>query len=193
MSDSGSPSRAIVMRSGADSEMTSGIAGPDVDVIRQAPGLRRDGDTALASAALYVIIDVPKRSTSTRSNVPMRGIRPMTPAVRDEVSFREGRRFAFAANESVVGRGAAANFAGLSVGDELRSGQNTWKVVGMFEADGGVAETEIWCDARVLQGVYRRGNTYQVVVGRLESADSLTRFEDWLTSNPQLNVQVERE
>ena len=82
MSDSGSPSRAIVMRSGADSEMTSGIAGPDVDVIRQAPGLRRDGDTPLASAELYVIIDLPKWSTNTSANVPMRGIGPMTLAVR---------------------------------------------------------------------------------------------------------------
>lgn len=193
MNDSGSPSRAIVMRSGADSEMTSGIDGPDVDVIRQAPGLRRDGEAPLASAELYVIIDLPKRSTNTSANVPMRGIGPMTLAVRDEVSFLEGRMFEFGTNEIVVGRGATANFAGLSVGDEVRSGQNTWKVVGMFEADGGVAETEIWCDARVLQGAYRRGNTYQIVVGRLDSADSLTRFEDWLTSNPQLNVQVERE
>ena len=43
----------------------------------------------------------------------------------------------------------------------------------MFEADGGVAETEIWSDARTLQGAYRRGNTYQSVLARLESADSL--------------------
>ena len=43
MEGSGSPSRAIVMRSGADSEMTRGLSGTEVDVIKQAPGLRRDG------------------------------------------------------------------------------------------------------------------------------------------------------
>jgi hypothetical protein len=37
MQGSGSPDRALVMRSGADSEMTSGLSGPDVDVIKQAP------------------------------------------------------------------------------------------------------------------------------------------------------------
>lgn len=193
MTDAGSPSRALVMRSGADSEMTSGLTGPEVDVIRQAPGLRRDGRAALASSELYVIIDLPKRSTGTGANVPMRGIDPVTLSVRDEVSIVEGRMLAFGTNEVVVGRGARANFSGLEVGREVRSGQNSWQVVGIFEADGGVAETEVWSDARVLQGAYRRGNTYQLVLARLDSSDSLTTFRDWLTSNPQLNVQVQRE
>ncbi len=193
MTDAGSPSRALVMRSGADSEMTSGLTGPEVDVIRQAPGLRRDGRAALASSEMYVIIDLPKRSTGTGANVPMRGIDPVTLSVRDEVSIVEGRMLAFGTNEVVVGRGARANFSGLEVGREVRSGQNSWQVVGIFEADGGVAETEVWSDARVLQGAYRRGNTYQLVLARLDSSDSLTTFRDWLTSNPQLNVQVQRE
>jgi putative ABC transport system permease protein len=66
-------------------------------------------------------------------------------------------------------------------------------VVGVFSAGGGVAETEIWVDARVLQGVYNRGNSYQTVLARLDSADSFDTFRDWLTTNPQLNVQVKRE
>ena len=61
----------------------------------------------------------------------------------------------------------------LNVGDTIVSGQNRWQVVGTFEAGGGVAETEIWCDARVLQGAYQRGNSYQSVLARLDSADSL--------------------
>ena len=193
MEESGSPLRALIMRSGADSEMTSGLAGTDVDVIKQAPGLRRDGHAALASAELYVIIDIPKKSTNTAANVPMRGIERTAMQVREEVSVVEGRPFAFGTNEVIVGRGARAQFAGLTVGNDIRSGQNTWKVVGVFESDGGVSETEIWCDARALQGAYRRGNTFQSVLARLDSSDAFTTFRDWLTSNPQLNVQVRRE
>lgn len=193
MRGSGSPTRAIVMRSGADSEMTSGLNGAAVDVIRQAPGMRRTEQGALASAELYVIIDLPKKSTNSSANVPMRGVDRMALQVRDEATIVEGRMFEFGTNEIVVGRGASRQFAGLTVGNELRSGQNSWKVVGIFEADGGVAETEIWCDARVLQGAYRRGNTYQTVLVRLDSTDSFTAFRDWLTSNPQVNVQVRRE
>jgi putative ABC transport system permease protein len=99
----------------------------------------------------------------------------------------------FGTNEVVVGRGASGQFAGLTLGNKIQSGQNTWQVVGIFEADGGVSETEIWCDARVLQGAYRRGNSYQTVLAQLDSSDSFTTFRDWLTSNPQVNVQVRRE
>lgn len=193
MEGSGSPSRALVMRTGADSEMTSGLGGPDTDIIKQAPGLRRDGQTPLASSELYVIIDLPKRSTGTAANVPMRGVEPTAFAVRDEVSIVEGRMFEFGTTEVVVGRGASGQFAGLTVGSVVQSGQSSWQVVGVFEADGGVAETEIWVDARVLQGAYRRGNSYQSVLARLESSEDFDRFRDFLTTNPQLNVQVRRE
>ena len=193
MQGSGSTSRALVMRSGADSEMTSGLGGPEVDVIKQAPGLRRDGQTAVASAELFVIIDLPKISTNTPANVPMRGVDRTVMRVRDEVTIVEGRMFEFGTNEVVVGRGANGQFAGLTVGNELHSGQDTWKVVGMFEADGGIYETEIWCDSRVLQGAYRRGNSYQTVLARLDSSESFNTFRDWLLANPQVNVQVRRE
>ena len=76
MTAAGSPSRALVMRSGADSEMTSGIGGPESEVIKQAPGLLRDGNRSIASAELYVILDLNKRSTQTAANVPVRGIEP---------------------------------------------------------------------------------------------------------------------
>jgi putative ABC transport system permease protein len=194
MRGSGSPSRALVMRSGADSEMTSGLSAESVDVIKQAPGIRRDGQVPLASAELYVIIDLPKKSAPDASaNVPMRGIEPTAMRVRPEVSLVEGRMLEFGTNEIIVGRGARGQFVGLDVGRVIRSGQNSWTVVGVFEADGGVAETELWCDARTLQGAYRRGNSYQSVLAQLDSSESLTMFSDWLTTNPQLNVMIRRE
>ena len=194
MRQSGSPQRALVMRSGADSEMTSGLGGPEVDIIKQAPGMRREGQTPLASAELYVIIDLPKKSMPDSSaNVPLRGVEPTVLKVRDDVSVIQGRMLQFGTNEVIVGRGALAQFMGLSLGADVKSGQNVWRVVGVFEANGGVAETEVWADSRTLQGVYRRGNSYQSVLARLDSTDSLTAFRDWLTSNPQLNVMVRRE
>ncbi len=193
MQGSGSPARALVMRSGADSEMTSGLSGPEVDLVKQAPGIRLDERSAIASAELYVVIDLPKKSTNSPANVPMRGIEPRALQVREEVSMVEGRPLEFGTNEVIVGRGASGQFVGLTVGQEVVSGQNTWVVVGIFEAGGGVAETEIWCDARVLQGAYRRGNTFQTVLARLDSSETFDSFRDWLTANPQLNVQVRRE
>lgn len=194
MQGSGSRGRALVMRSGSDSEMTSGLSGAEVDIVRQAPGMARTGQNALASAELYVIIDLPKRSSpGSSANVPMRGIEPLGMTIRPEVSIVEGRMFRFGTNEVIAGRGASGQFVGLNVGDTVVSGQNRWEVVGIFEADGAVAETEVWCDVRTLQGVYRRGNTFQSMLASLESPDSFDTFRDWLTSNPQLNVSIRRE
>ena len=193
MEQSGSEVRALVMRSGADSEMTSGLGPTEVDVIKQAPGLRRNGQTPTASAELFVIIDIPKIGTNSPANVPMRGVEPTATAVREEFSMVEGRMFEFGTNEVVVGRGAKVNFQGLTVGNTIQSGQNAWHVVGVFETDGSIAETEIWVDSRVLQSAFRRGNTYQTVLARLDSSQTFDTFRDWLTANPQVNVQVRRE
>jgi len=194
MRGSGSPDRALVLRSGADSELTSGIDSIGVDTVKLAPGIRYVDGFPLASAELYVIIDVPKKSAPTTSaNVPMRGIEPAGMAVRDEVKIVDGRMFKFGTNEVIVGRGASRQFVRMNVGDTIVSGQSRWQVVGIFEAGGGVAETEIWCDARLLQGIYRRGNTYQSVLARLESYDALETFREALAGNPRVNVAIRRE
>ena len=193
MHSAGSPTRALIMRSGSDSEMTSGLGGPETDIIKQAPGIARDGQRAVASAELFVIIDLPKKSTGTDANVPLRGIEPAALQVRDEVKIVEGRPLQFGTNEVVVGRAASRLFSGLDVGSDIKSGQNIWKVVGIFESRGSVAETEIWCDARTLQGAYRRGNSFQSVLVKMPSSQSFDELKNWLTSNPQVNVAVRRE
>jgi putative ABC transport system permease protein len=193
MADAGSPSRAIVMRSGADSEMTSGLGGAEATLIKDAPGLLRADGGPVASAELYVIVDLNKRTTNTAANVPLRGIEPAALKVRDEVKIVEGRMFRFGTNEAIVGRAASGQFQHFDVGSEVTSGQLTLKVVGVFTTNGAASESEIWCDGRVLQGAYRRGNSYQSVLVRMESASSFTGLKDWLTTNPQLNVQVQRE
>jgi putative ABC transport system permease protein len=113
--------------------------------------------------------------------------------LRPEVSIIEGRMFRFGTNEVIAGRAARGQFVNLNVGDTVVSGENRWQVVGVFESDGSVSETEVWCDARTLQGAYRRGNTYQSVLAALETPDSLSTFRDWLTSNPAVNVSIRRE
>jgi putative ABC transport system permease protein len=105
----------------------------------------------------------------------------------------DGRMLQFGTNEVVVGRAASRQFVGLNTGDVIRSGQFNWNVVGIFDTGGTVAETEIWCDVRVLQGAYRRGNSYQSLLVKLESPAAFDSFKDWLTKNPQLDVQVKRE
>ena len=146
----------------------------------------------VASAELFVIVNHPRKTTGTDANVPLRGVSAAALEVRPEVKIVEGRMFEQGRNEIIAGRAAAGQFANLSVGSSVRWGENTWQVVGIFEAEGNISESEIWCDAKVLQPAYRRGNSYQSVYARLDSPDSFQSFKDTLTSDPRLNVTVVR-
>ncbi|MBE3135720.1 MAG: ABC transporter permease [Acidobacteria bacterium] len=193
MAGTGAPDTVVVMRSGADSEMTSILTRENIRVIEDTAGIARSPEGPLASAELFVIVDIPKRSTGTPANVPMRGVSPAAFRVRDRIRMVEGRRFETGRNEVIVGRGAAAQFAGLSVGSELKFGENRWRVVGVFDAGNTVPDSEIWCDAEVLGPAYRRGNTRQTVLARLTSPDAFQAFKDRLTTDPRVNLKVMRE
>ena len=193
MESSAGDVNAVVLRSGSDSEMMSGLGGEDVRIIAEAPGIARDETGAVASPELFVIINLPMRSTGTDANVPMRGVRAQAVSVRDKFKLVEGRMFEWGLNELIVGTGAQQQFAGLDIGSTIEVSQEQWPVVGIFEADGGVAESEIWVDASVLQSAYRRGNSYQSVYVKLNSTEAFDEFKDALTSDPRLNVKPMRE
>ncbi len=193
MTGAGSPDTAIVMRGGSDSELNSTLELETTRIVKDAPGVRRSGGGAVASAELFVVVDVPKRSTGTAANVPLRGVEPEAFGVREDVRVVEGRPFEFGTSEIVVGRAAAGQFAGIGLGDAPRWGDSAWTVVGIFETDGTAAESEVWADARVVQSAYRRGSTFQSVYAKLETPGAFGAFRDALGDDPRLNVMVERE
>jgi putative ABC transport system permease protein len=193
MTVSGAPDAAVVLRSGADSEMVSGLGRDETRVIADSPGVAHTTQGSLSSAELFVIINVPKRSTGMDANVPLRGVEASALQVRDQVKIIQGRMFEWGKNEVIVGSGAVQEFAGLELGSKLKVGRYDWPVVGIFSANGGVAESEIWTDAKVLQDAYHRGDSFQSVYVKLNSPGAFQEFKDSLTSNPQLSVKVVRQ
>lgn len=190
MTLTGSVDTAIVIRAGANAEMASGLSYDQVLIVETAPGVGRDADGAILSPELYVIVNVPLRDTGTDANVPFRGVGPRAFDVRDATRLVEGRMFEPGRNELIVGRAAQSEFAGLDLGAVIRFGRTDWQVVGVFEAGGGVAESELWTDIRVLQGAYRRGNSYQTVRVRLDNRDSLAELRQALQDDPRIDVDV---
>jgi putative ABC transport system permease protein len=193
MKASGDPNTVLVLRAGSDTEMTSGLAGDSVRIIQDAPGIARDGSGApLASPELFVVVDHPLKRSGSAANVPLRGVTPEAFKVHDRMKIVEGRNIEFGKNEIIAGRAATRQFAGLTVGTILKWGESTWQLVGVFEEGGSVSESELWCDVKVLQPAYRRGNSYQSLYAKLESPDSFQQLKDSLTSNPQLTVTAMR-
>jgi putative ABC transport system permease protein len=193
MKASGDPDVVMVLRAGSDTEMTSGLGGDAVRVIQDAPGIARDAaGTPLMSPELFVVVDHPLKRSGSPANVPLRGVTPEAFKVHNRMKIVEGRNLEFGRNEIIAGRSAARQFVGLNVGTALKWGESTWTLVGIFEDQGSVSESELWCDVKVLQPAYRRGNSYQSVYARLASPDAFQQLKDALTSNPQLTVTAMR-
>jgi putative ABC transport system permease protein len=191
LQQAGADDVVVVLRGGATDEMTSGFSQDATRVIADAEQIARDGGRSLASSELYVIVDVPMKSTGTEAYVPLRGVgSAAASSLRQDFEIIEGRMFTPGTFEVIVGRGAAEEFVGLEVGQTLRAGTTSWAVVGHFRDRGSVAQSEIWTDAPVLQGVYNRGTSYQSVRARLTSPQAFQAFKDALTTDPGLNVRV---
>jgi putative ABC transport system permease protein len=191
---SGSVSNAMVRRAGSTSEIDGAVALEQERVIEDAPGIVRSSDGPLVSPEVVVIAAFPLKSTGTDANVQVRGVSAKALKVRDNVKIIAGRFFQTGLNELVAGRNAVHSYAGLSLGDTVQFGGGTWKVVGVFDSGGTAFDSEVWCDANVLNQVYHRPqNIYQSVTVHLTSPGALQVFKDALTADPRLTVQVDRE
>ena len=193
MATTGSPDTAIVMRAGTDSEMISGLSLEDTRLIADAAGVRRNESGPVASAELFVIVDLPKRSTNTTANVPLRGVGPNAFAVRPHVRIIEGRRFETGAERAHrrAGRRRAVRRARGRADAQVRAERVDRRR--HLRRGRHLSESELWCDAGVLQPAYRRGSSFQTVYAKLESPEAFTRFKDALTTDPRLDVKVLRE
>ncbi|MGD8595215.1 MAG: ABC transporter permease, partial [Gammaproteobacteria bacterium] len=190
LKQAGSTDTAIVLRAGADAELSSGLDRDTATLVAQAPGVLRDAqDHAIASAEVVVIANVPQRSTGTDANVEVRGVSPEVWSLRPNVKIIQGRRFQPGLREMIVGRGALTQFAGLEPGSTIRLNNQEWNVVGVFES-GDTHESELWGDAESVAAAYRR-NVYQSVTVRLTGPQAFDTFKAALTGDPRLKVDVD--
>ncbi len=191
---SGAEDNAIVMRAGATSEMMSGIRLEDIKVLQDAPGVARGADGPLVTSEVVVVAPFPLAATGTDANVQVRGVSPNVLTIRKNVKIVQGRMFQPGLAELVVGKNATNSYAGLTVGNTVNFGGGHWQVVGIFDAGGSAFDSEVWCDSRVLDDVYKRPtNIFQSATVHLASAGSFQQFKDAVTSDPRLNVDVSRE
>lgn len=193
MVNAGSDDVLMLMRAGATTEMNSGLGYDQTQLIANIPGIARQDGKPLSSPELFVIVDVPMRNKDASANAPLRGVEPLAFSVRKQFKIIEGRNFEPGKNELIVGRGAKTQFANLDVGSTVKLGQTEWTVVGVFESGGGLAESEIWCDAKILQNAYRRGNGYQIVRVKLDDKNGLDAFKAAIAADPKLSLDVKRE
>ena len=191
---SGSPGNALILRAGSPTEMMGGVTLDSVRVVQDEPGVARDGSGPLVTQEVVGVMPFPLISTGTDANVQVRGVSSNVLRVRTFAKIAEGRMFQPGLSEIVVGKNASKSYAGLSVGNAVQFGGGRWQVVGIFDAGGSAFDSEIWCDAKLLNEILKRpDNVFQSITVHLESPQAFQQFKDAVTSDPRMNVDVTRE
>jgi len=187
---SADPNCAIVLRAGANNEMVSVLPQEEVRLIGNMPGVVWRKGRPLCSPELFVSVSLRRRRTDLEAIVCLRGVTPLAYQVRRNVHILAGRPFVPGKYEMIVGRSAAAEYEGLEVGAKIRLGKTWWRIVGIFEADGGVEESELWADVHLLQSIYHRGSTYSSAFVRLQNPTAFAQFQKAIESDPRFHVRV---
>ncbi len=192
-SSAGSADIVILTRDGAGAELNSVVSREQGMLVEEGPGVVHQGDKALVSGELYIVVDGTSRSNGLRANLSLRGISAEGVALRHNVRITEGRMFQSGTNEIVAGRGIVREFSGFDVGKTLRLGQSTWTVVGVFEDGGTVRESELWADVGVVQSAFNRLNFFQTFRARLSSPAQFAAFKAYVDGDPRLKLSVQTE
>ena len=191
---SGSPGNVLLLRAGSPSEMMGGVTLDSVRLVQDKPGIARDDHGPLVTQEVVGVVPFRLLSADADANTQVRGVSPNVLSVRTFVKIVEGRMFQPGLAELVVGKNASKSFAGLTLGNTVNLGGGHWKVVGIFDAGGSAFDSEVWCDAKILNEVLKRpDNVFQSVTVHLTSPDAFQRFKDAITADPQLNLDVTRE
>ena len=189
----GSPDNVIIIRKAAQTEMMSIIDYDQGQIIRTLPEIAEAKDgSALITNEVYVLITAPSRTNGEEGNVAVRGVTDKSFELRPNVKIVEGRMWADPGSEVIAGRKIAEKFKGCGVGETVRFGARNWTVVGVFEADGGGFENEIWGDLQQMSDAFRR-HIYSSLTLKIADTTQFAALQKEVEDDPRLPLDVKKE
>ena len=170
---SGDPRNMIVLAEGATAESNSAVTHDEFRKLESVPHLAVDADGGLClSPEVVVQTEIARRddSSGARAGVPVRGVYPDAALrVHAQIELISGRWFGAGRDELLAGVKATERFEGVEVGATIECGRRTFTIVGIFRADGGAHEGELWGYLSNVAAAYQR-RRYSSVRLRLDSS-----------------------
>ena len=190
----GSDRNVLVLRKGADSEMSSGLDREAVSMLVGSPHVARGPDgRPLASTESYVVIPLGRMGDTTKlANVVVRGVSEQAWQVRNNVALLAGTRPAAGKNEVCIGKRLVGRFPDTGIGETIRFAGRPWTVTCHFAAQGSAFESEIWGENEQIMPAMRRQN-FQSVAFRLNDPAAFDEAKRLLEADKRLTVDVYRE
>ncbi len=187
----GRTDNAMVVQRGSSSELTSVVPLADRNMILVDERIARDASgQPLASWEWVVVIGLPRSTDGEPANVTLRAVTSRAFEVRGGITLVEGRRFTPGLDEVMVGHKLQHRIGGLELGQDVKYQQKRFKIVGVFESQGGAFESEIWGDFDTLGAVFQRGAGSNSLVARVKDPAAIPELDRWVRAQPQMQLQV---
>ena len=192
--EAGSIDNAIALRKSANSELVSQIDRDGANILKTFPEVATlPNGKPFASTEVYVIINLSKKGSNDMGNVSVRGISPEALQLRPQVKLIQGRWFTFGTQEIILGKNIARQFQKCELGQEIRFGDASWRIVGYFDAQGAAFDSEIWGDVEQMGAAFGRP-VFSSATFRLTSPEAFEAAKLRIQQDPRLAyVELKRE
>ncbi|MEM1396128.1 MAG: ABC transporter permease [Pseudomonadota bacterium] len=187
LEQSGDPAVALIMRGGSQAEINSVITREQLDILRGAQGV------GPISPEVNLVVDGYRLEDGERTNISMRGITENGVTLRRGAGLIAGRWPKASAAELVVGARIAEGYKGMAIGETIEFGSANWRIVGHFETDGDIFESEIWGDLTAVQNLFERENVVQSVRTKSGGPEGLASLSALSEKDPRLQLSVKSE
>jgi len=192
LATSGEPLNVIVLRNGSTAELSSDVSQDNLNTLKFLEGIERDGDKPKIAPEMIVLIYKAHKGETQGGNVTIRGVSPMSTAVRTGFNITQGRMFKSGMTEAVVSKRMSDRFQGLDIGDKFRIRSTDYTVTGIFESGGKTFDSEIWVDGDSLRNATDRNSSSSVLL-RAKDKSSMDALIKRITDDPQLQLKAETE
>lgn len=194
---SGDPLDLIVLRKGSSSETVSAVELDKSDKIVNLAGIARDEKGKVLASGELLHIPVLERVGGGRANLIIRGVEPASQpgevspaeALRPGFTIIQGRDLEAGKGEAIVSRSMSRRFKGANLGGTLQiSPKESYRVVGLFTANGGAAESEAWVDLKDLRQNTRRDGFVSTIQLRATGPEARDALRKTIQDDPQFKL-----
>jgi len=167
-------------------ETTSELSQEKINIISQLPQVARSASGRALVAPQFVAMGKFTRADGESGSVMLRGVTAdiwelLNPhEIKMDVRIREGTR------QVLVSEPLMQQFSALRQ-PEFRFRGREWQRVGVMEAGGSLAESELWTDFSALQAAYNRPGTTSSLWLKLTSPEVLEALQQAIRDDPRLS------
>src|SRR6202167_3578712 len=191
---SGNPLNILVMRKGANAELSGGMTLDAFQSLKAKPGIARGADgLPLASLELITVINLPSETHPDGMNITLRGLSQTGLEIREQTRITTGRWFRAGQREVVVGKSIAKRYSGAHLGNKMRFGRGEWEVVGVMDGGRSAVNSEIFGDLNQISSDFNRADGLSSILLRATDAATVPALVNSLNDDRRLGVLAETE